>query len=234
MKRKYIMVISLCVLTILSLLQIISDNIYEAGLDKHTASTVKQPEYCIFIEIEDKTLYLLENGVCIKRYAIASGKSGLPSPLGCWKIVEKGDWGEGFGGRWLGLDVPWGTFGIHGTLLDESIGSAASHGCIRMFSSDAAELYSIVPVGTDVTIVNGIFGPFGRGFSEINVGDTGADVMAIQYRLRQLGYYKGEIDGIYQDDLKNALHRFQRANKIPADNTIDRKTWLKMGFREFE
>lgn len=190
--------------------------------------------YSIFIEIEDKTLYLLENGKCIKEYTIASGKSGSPSPLGVWTIIEKGDWGEGFGGSWLGLDVPWGTYGIHGTIFDDSIGHAASKGCIRMFSEDVAELYRLVPIGTEVVIVNGQFGPFGRGFDEINPGDRGADVLAIQQRMKQLGYYSGELDGIYEDDLKKALHKFQRANGLKAQNTITMDAWLKMGFREFE
>ena len=103
-----------------------------------------------------------------------------------------------------------------------------------MFSDDVAELYSLVPVGTDVVITNGLFGPFGRGFDEINPGDRGADVLAIQYRLRQLGLYKGELDGIYEDDLKKALHQFQRTNGLKAKNTITRDDWLKMGFREFD
>jgi hypothetical protein len=234
LKWRSITLILMCVLTVLSIMQIASDYLYEEKLGESTSSLAKQPVYSIFIEIEDKTLYLLENGKCIKEYTIASGKSGLPSPLGCWKIIDKGDWGEGFGGRWMGLDVPWGTYGIHGTLLDDTIGSAASHGCIRMFSDDIAELYGIVPLGTEVTIANGIFGPFGRGFSEINSGDRGADVLAIQYRLRQLGYYKGEFDGVYEDDLKKALHKFQRDNKLEVNNTIDRQCWHKMGFREFE
>lgn len=200
------------------------------GVDKPDDKKV----YVIFIEVEDKTLYLLENGVCIKEYTIASGKSGFPSPLGSWRIVEKGDWGEGFGGSWLGLDVPWGTYGIHGTIDSGSIGGAASKGCIRMFSSDVAELYSLVPIGTEVTIVNGPFGPFGRGYDEINPGDRGADVLAIQRRMRQLDYYNGPLDGIYEDDLKKAIHQFQRANGLAAQNTITKETWLMMGFREFE
>lgn len=100
----------LSVLTVLSLLQCITDYRYEAEMERLTSAGVKEPVYCIFIEIQDKTLYLLENGKCIKEYTIASGMSGLPSPLGSWKVVEKGDWGEGFGGSWLGLDVPWGTY----------------------------------------------------------------------------------------------------------------------------
>ncbi|MGE5614063.1 MAG: L,D-transpeptidase family protein [Bacillota bacterium] len=220
------------ILLALSVTQAFIDARIEASL--YVGTSGKSGTYSIFIEIEDKTLYLLQDGKRIKEYRIASGKSGLPSPLGTWRIVEKGDWGEGFGGRWMGLDVPWGKYGIHGTLDSGSIGSAASHGCIRMFKDDVAELYNLVPIGTVVTIVNGQFGPFGRGFDEINPGDRGADVLAIQQRLKQLGYYGGPLDGIYEDGLKKAVHQFQRANGLKAQNTINRETWLKMGFREFE
>jgi hypothetical protein len=231
-RLKLLVVYFMAILFALSVTQAIIDARIEASLN--IANTDKSNTYSIFIEIEDKTLYLLQGGKRIKEYRIASGKSGLPSPLGTWKIIEKGDWGEGFGGRWMGLDVPWGKYGIHGTTEPGSIGTAASHGCIRMFRDDVAELYSLVPVGTVVTIVNGQFGPFGRGFAEINPGDRGADVLAIQYRLRQLKYYTGELDGIYEDMLKKAVHQFQRDNGLKARNTIDRETWLKMGFREFE
>ena len=222
------------VLVMLSAAQILVDAYFDGTFVNKSAVKDAKKVYSIFIEIEDKTLYLLENGKCIKEYIIASGKSGYPSPLGSWKIVEKGDWGEGFGGSWLGLDVPWGTYGIHGTIFDSSIGSAASKGCIRMFSEDVAELYALVPIGTEVVIVNGQFGPFGKGFAEINPGDRGSDVLAIQRQLMELGFYSGELDGIYQDDLKKALHQFQRSNGLTAKNTITKDDWLMMGFREFE
>lgn len=222
----------LAVISALSITQIFIDVRKEISSD--TSALNEKRDYTIFIEIEDKTLYLLDGNECVKEYRIASGKSGLPSPLGRWTIVEKGDWGEGFGGRWLGLDVPWGKYGIHGTRESTSIGSAASHGCIRMFNDDVAELYSLVHVGTEVVIVNGQFGPFGRHFNEINPGDRGADVFTVQRRLKQLGYYDGPLDGIYEDGLKKAVHQFQRASGLNAHNTIDMETWLKMGFREFE
>lgn len=229
---KFFAVYFFIVLMLLSAIQIIID----AGEEKARNAAVldEKREYTIFIEIEDKTLYLLDGNTCVKEYRIASGKSGYPSPLGCWTIIEKGDWGEGFGGRWLGLDVPWGKYGIHGTRESGSIGTAASHGCIRMFNDDVAELYSLVEIGTEVVIVNGQFGPFGRKFDEINPGDRGADVLAIQRRLKQLGYYNGPLDGIYEDDMKKAVHQFQRGTGLKAQNTIDRQTWLNMGFREFE
>lgn len=77
--------------------------------DHDTAYQTKYSEYSILIEVEDKALYLLQGGKCIKKYPIAAGKPETPSPLGSWRIVDKSDWGEGFGGRWLGLNVPWGT-----------------------------------------------------------------------------------------------------------------------------
>lgn len=236
-RLRFSAVIFIIVLCALSFTQIIIDEGLGGALSNtgaHDLSKNPDKEYLIFIEIEDKTLYLLENGKCIKEYIIASGKSGYPSPLGGWRIVEKGDWGEGFGGSWLGLDVPWGKYGIHGTLFNESIGSAASKGCIRMFNEDAAELYRLTPLGTEVVIVNGKFGPFGRGFDEINAGDRGSDVLAIQRRLKQLGFYTGELDGIYEDGMKNALHEFQRANGLKAQNMITKEVWLRMGFLEFE
>ena len=231
-RLKFYAVYCFIVLILLSAIQMIID----AGEEKarNTAVLDEKREYTVFIEIEDKTLYLLDGNTYVKEYRIASGKSGYPSPLGCWTIIEKGDWGEGFGGRWLGLDVPWGKYGIHGTRESGSIGTAASHGCIRMFNDDVAELYSLVDIGTEVVIVNGQFGPFGRKFDEINPGDRGADVLAIQRRLKQLGYYNGPLDGIYEDDMKKAVHQFQRGTGLKAQNTIDRQTWLNMGFREFE
>ncbi len=194
----------------------------------------KKIKYTIFIEVEDKRLYLLQGGECVKSYPVSTGKPGSPSPIGFWKIINKGDWGEGFGGSWMGLNVPWGKFGIHGTLNPGSIGWGASHGCIRMYSRDAAELYRTVPVGTPVVIVNGSFGPFGRGFRVIDVGDRGADVAAVQKRLKELGFYHGSVDGIYQDGTKRALHQFQKACGLPVKNQITRKDMHSMGFWEFE
>jgi hypothetical protein len=192
------------------------------------------PEYMILVEIEEKKLYLFADGLCIKRYTISSGMPGMPSPIGSWKIINKSDWGEGFGGRWLGLNVTWGKYGIHGTTQEGSIGRAASHGCIRMFKKDVKELYSMVPIGTPVVILNGPFGPFGTGFRELMPGDRGADVLAVQQRLKKLGYFKGYESGIYEDDLKNAIYRFQEENSLQIKYTITRVDYYAMGFREFE
>ena len=107
MNRKFICVMFLISLSILSIFQIVLD--YTFVSERCNTTVLSKPtrqEYLIYIEVEDKTLYLLQNGKCIRKYLIVSGKSGLPSPLGMWKIVEKDNWGEGFGGSWMGLNIP--------------------------------------------------------------------------------------------------------------------------------
>jgi len=197
-------------------------------------TTNNDSQYLILIHIDEKKLYLFESSKCIKQYSIASGKPGWPSPIGEWEIIEKGNWGDSFGGRWLGLNVRWGNYGIHGTKYENSIGRAASHGCIRLFNKDIKELYNIVPIGTPVIIKNGPFGPFGKGFRNLNPGDRGADVFAIQKKLKALGYFDGYESGIYEDDLKSALKRFQKDNNLKVKHTITRSDYNAMGFIEFE
>jgi lipoprotein-anchoring transpeptidase ErfK/SrfK len=45
---------------------------------------------------------------------------------------------------------------IHGTPDEKHLGRPASYGCIRMKSSDVIELYSAIPIGTEVSIVKGV------------------------------------------------------------------------------
>lgn len=106
------------------------------------------------IEINTKKLILtlFKNGTIIKQYPVAIGKPSTPTPLGNWIIIKKGLWGKQFGGHFMQLNVPYGIYGIHGTDMPWSISQTVSHGCIRMFSKDAEELYNIVSIGTPVHI----------------------------------------------------------------------------------
>ena len=108
-----------------------------------------------------------------KTYPIAVGQVGLETPAGLYSIhnkainpawhVPNSDWAGDLAGkvipgddpsnpikaRWLGI---YDGVGIHGTSDDASIGSQASHGCIRMHIPDVEDLYPRVPVGTPVYI----------------------------------------------------------------------------------
>jgi hypothetical protein len=108
-----------------------------------------------------------------KTYGIAVGQVGLETPAGLYHIQNKAvdpawhvpnsDWAGDLAGtivpggtpqnplkaRWMGI---YDGAGIHGTDASGSIGSAASHGCIRMLIPDVIELYDQVPVGAPIYI----------------------------------------------------------------------------------
>ncbi len=193
-------------------------------------AAAKNNPYTIFVDAEDSRLYLFEDGELIKEYPCAGGKLSTPSPIGTWKIVSKDTWGEGFGGRWMGINVPWGKYGIHGTIYPNSIGWSSSKGCIRMYNKDVAELYKIVPHGTPVIIADGPYGDFGNGFRHLKPGMFGADVMRIQKRLAELGYFSGYANGMYQSSLISAANKFQKANGIMQTNIITPQMQEKLGF----
>jgi lipoprotein-anchoring transpeptidase ErfK/SrfK len=108
--------------------------------------------FTIEIDTGRRILKLFKDGSIVKEYPVAVGKPSTPTPLGHWTITLKGLWGAQFGGHFMQLSVPWGIYGIHGTDKPWSIGQAVSHGCVRMYSNDAAELYNFVTLGTPVHI----------------------------------------------------------------------------------
>ena len=198
-------------------------------------ATDSSSEYFIYIDAESCYLYLFKNGEIFRTYECASGKNSTPSPIGNWFINKKSTWGEGFGGHWMGLSCPWGKFGIHGTTHPESIGNHASGGCIRLLNKNATELYSIVPLGTLVTVTDGPFGQFGKGFRTIKTGMYGSDVMAVQKRLKELKLYVGLCNGKYETrNMINAVHKFQEQNNLKVSDMISKEMMRKLGFFLFE
>ena len=130
----------------------------------------------------------------------------------------------------MGLNVPWGKFGIHGTLDPYSVGWSSSHGCIRMNNNDVAELYKIVPYGTKVIIVDGPYGDFGKGFRILKSGMYGSDVMQIQKRLKELGFFHGALNGKFGGETEKAVQNYCKANKLYVRKIIDIELQKHMGF----
>ncbi len=194
-------------------------------------SKERQKEYTILVEVDKKQLQVLNkfDGEIIKTYPIATGKPNSPTPLGTFKIVEKAKWGEGFGTRWMGLDVPWGNYGIHGTNKPGSIGSNLSAGCVRMRNRDVEDLFDMVEIGTLVNISNGIYGALGQGFRELRPGDRGTDVLEVQKRLAQRGYYDGSLDGIYGEMMKLSLINYLKENNMEITDKINFLIYNSLG-----
>lgn len=59
-------------------------------------------------------------------------------------------------------------------------------------------------------------------------GDTGADVSAVQLRLKELGYYTGTVDGSYGSGTISAVTAFQMANGLNADGVAGSKTYAAL------
>jgi lipoprotein-anchoring transpeptidase ErfK/SrfK len=118
------------------------------------------------------TLRLWKHLKLAKTYTVAVGMEGLETPEGLYAIQEKeenpvwnvplSDWAGSLAGqsippgpsnpikaRWMGI---YEGAGIHGTEETYSLGSAASHGCVRMAIPDVEELYDQVEVGTPIFI----------------------------------------------------------------------------------
>jgi len=107
----------------------------------------------IDINVNTHTLTLFRNNEVFKSYKVAVGKPSTPTPKGNFRIVNKAiNPGGPFGARWLGLNVPNGDYGIHGTNNPSSIGKNVSNGCIRMFNESVIELNNFVAIGTPVRI----------------------------------------------------------------------------------
>lgn len=128
----------------------------------------------IIIRISQNKLYLYDGLKLQKTYRVATGQLGkYPTPMGHWKIISKrinptwvnpakDTWGKDepdfippgpdnpLGTRALDLDAAG--IRIHGTPADYSIGTYASHGCIRMHIPQSEELFGLVGVGTPVII----------------------------------------------------------------------------------
>lgn len=191
---------------------------YQKQSEAELGKIQPQGELSILIRLDEKTLYLFSDGQVCRQYAVAVGRQTTPSPIGEWHVVWKdADWGTGFGTRWLGLDVPWGTFGIHGTNKPWSIGARSSHGCIRMRNRDVEELYDLVPLGTSVKIE----GMLPNITERLHRSMTGQSVVALQLRLRERGYLNGRADGIYGQALEEAVRAFQRDRGLAITGIAD-------------
>jgi lipoprotein-anchoring transpeptidase ErfK/SrfK len=117
-------------------------------------------------------LTLYKNMKVSKVYGISVGKAGHDTPAGQYTIGNKAEnpswhvpnsaWAGSLAGtvvppgpsnpikaRWMGI---YDGVGIHGTSDDASIGTNASHGCLRMHVPDVIELFDKVPVGTPIYI----------------------------------------------------------------------------------
>lgn len=126
----------------------------------------------LVLSLSQRKIFFYRNGALVKTYPCAVGKAGFSTPKGHWKVVGKrrnpawynpgSGWSSGMpavippgpgnplGTRAIELNAP--AIRIHGTPNPGSVGTAASHGCIRMYRNDVEELFEEVTIGVPVDI----------------------------------------------------------------------------------
>lgn len=179
----------------------------------------------IVVKVAERILELHNDGKLYKKYHVAVGKPDTPTPIGDWTVAWKSyRAGDIFGTRFLGLDVPWGGYGIHGTNRPWSIGQFISHGCIRMRNQDVEELFEWVPVGTPVRIEDQHL----RMQRILRYEMSGADVVLLQRKLQELGYLEGRADGFFNRDTEQALQRWQHDRGLKPTGIADWETITRL------
>jgi L,D-transpeptidase-like protein len=116
------------------------------------------------VSIRDRKIAVIDGEEVIATFSIAVGAAKSPSPTGEFQIVSRvsnptyyhpgkvipSGKDNPLGTRWLGLSQKG--YGIHGTNVPQSVGHAASHGCIRLRNRDIEKLFTMLRVGDTVVI----------------------------------------------------------------------------------
>jgi lipoprotein-anchoring transpeptidase ErfK/SrfK len=127
----------------------------------------------VTVSRDGKQARMFRRGKLVKTYSVAVGSPEYPTPTGQFVVqsmqknpawnVPQSEWagelaGETIPGgdprnplvaRWIGFN---GSVGFHGTASSGSLGTAASHGCIRMAPADVIDLFERVSTGTPVLV----------------------------------------------------------------------------------
>jgi lipoprotein-anchoring transpeptidase ErfK/SrfK len=124
----------------------------------------------LVIKLSERRVYLYQNETLLNSYPIAVGKDGWETPVGNHQVMQKivqPTWQHPFTGevippgpdnplgeRWIGFWTDGKNYiGFHGTPDEHTVGTAASHGCIRMLNQDVLKLFEQVAIGTPVSVV---------------------------------------------------------------------------------
>ena len=125
--------------------------------------TLQSLSYSLRVSTETNTMTLSLNGTVIETFPVATGTGGTPTPHGSFYLTELlAPRNAGYGPYAFGVSAfstvlntfgggP-GQVGLHGTDDAASIGTAASHGCIRMRNTDITTLAQLLPLGTPITV----------------------------------------------------------------------------------
>jgi lipoprotein-anchoring transpeptidase ErfK/SrfK len=123
----------------------------------------------LVLKLKERRVYVYRDGKILHRFTVAVGKKGWETPAGNFQVRElvrdpvwKSPWtgrterpgpNSPLGERWIGFWTDGkNSIGFHGTPSVNSLGKAASHGCVRMRNEDVKTLFELVRTGTPVIV----------------------------------------------------------------------------------
>lgn len=143
----------------------------QANLLESSSEATMQP-LRLEIQKSKRRVTLYQGNTKLKSYPIAVGKPGWETPKGTFKVrqmlrnpkwispktgeaIPGGDPDNPLGKFWIGFWTDGKNWiGFHGTPNPETVGTAASHGCIRMYNKDVEELFAKVSLGIEVKVID--------------------------------------------------------------------------------
>jgi lipoprotein-anchoring transpeptidase ErfK/SrfK len=143
----------------------------QASAQQIPSNRVANAKTQVVVDLSDRRTYVYIGDEVIASYPIAVGKKGWETPTGSFQVIHMRHYpiwrhpitGKVFqagtdsplGDRWIGF---WSDgrneIGFHGTPDIDLVGTAVSHGCLRMRNSDVRMLYEQVSIGTTVLVRN--------------------------------------------------------------------------------
>jgi lipoprotein-anchoring transpeptidase ErfK/SrfK len=136
------------------------------------------------VHLSQRQVVLYRGKVAVKRYEIGVGRPGWETPTGTFRVLQMkrnptwinpftneavpaGDPRNPLQGYWIGFWTDGNNWvGFHGTLDSNTVGKAASHGCLHMHRVDLQDLFSRIRLGTPIIVVAHGEVNAGRGFTQ--------------------------------------------------------------------
>ncbi len=230
---------------ILAISMILCTNMINVNAQEKSTQLSKG-QYLIINSKKNKLGYF-KDGVLVKEFSVATGKSSTPTPQGKFKVVNKiknrpyysggisgGSPNNPLGDRWLGLHVgaTYGTtYAIHGNNNESSIGKHISGGCIRMHNSEVRWLFDQISVGayaiidySDKSFIQ-IASKYGVTLSTSNTESESQNIINLKKVYKEFTTYNG-IDLLNKnstisniDDVENILS--SKSKYINAYNKLN-------------
>lgn len=142
----------------------------EASTLLEDAESAVEQAVSLRLDLSDRKVYVQRGDTVEASFPVAVGKPGWETPTGEFEVfsqITEPGWTSPFdgavvppgrsdgplGARWIGFWTD-GTdeIGFHGTPNRESVGTAASHGCVRMYNEDIRQMFDMVSMGASVIV----------------------------------------------------------------------------------